>query len=313
MKRKKDNWKSPPGNRNRINYMKILIYGAGVIGSLYASLLSEAGVDVSVYARGKRIESLSKNGLLYKKSNQIKTARVTVISEVHYDDLYDFIFLTVRENQLRTALAELKDNVSPTIVTMVNSLDTYDVWEELCEKGRILPAFPGAGGGFEGDVLDADLTPRIIQPTTIGRTDGREKILASIFKRAKIPYQIVEDMHAWQICHLCMVVPLADAYYEVDDPKNCGRDYNLMKATAGRIKENFRRMSGGGVKLSPSKMKWFMILPTSVIALLLGFVYRSDFGDKFMYRHSMKAPDEMKRLHEQFYDYLKENQREGVV
>lgn len=306
MKRKKDNWKSPPGNRNRINYMKILIYGAGVIGSLYASLLSEAGVDVSVYARGKRIESLSKNGLLYKKSNQIKTARVTVISEVHYDDLYDFIFLTVRENQLRTALAELKDNVSPTIVTMVNSLDTYDVWEELCGKGRILPAFPGAGGGFEGDVLDADLTPRIIQPTTIGRTDGRARKLADLLKRAKIPYQIVEDMHAWQICHLGMVVPIADAYYETNDPKNCGRDYNLMKATAGRIKENFRRISAGGVKLSPSKMNWFKVLPTPIVAFLLGFVFRSDFGDKFMYRHSMKAPDEMKRLHEKFYSYLTE-------
>ena len=38
--------------------MKILIYGAGVIGSLYASLLSGAGVDVSVYARGKRLERL---------------------------------------------------------------------------------------------------------------------------------------------------------------------------------------------------------------------------------------------------------------
>ena len=155
--------------------MKILIYGAGVIGSLYASLLSEADVDVSIYARGKRLESLQKKGLIYKKCNQIKTVKVTGIAKVEDEDLYDFVLLTVRENQLCTALAELKDNVSPTVVTMVNSLDTYDVWEEICGKGRILPAFPGAGGGFEGDVLDADLTPRVIQPTTIGRTDGREK------------------------------------------------------------------------------------------------------------------------------------------
>ena len=188
---------------------------------------------------------------------------------------------------------------------MVNSLDSYDVWEAICGKGRILPAFPGAGGGFEGDVLDAELTPRVIQPTTIGRTDGREKELAGLLKRAKIPYQIVEDMHTWQICHLGMVVPIADAYYESDDPKNCGKDFHLMRVTARQIKDNFRQISAGGIKLSPSKMNWFMILPTSVIALLLGFVYRSDFGDKFMYRHSMKAPDEMQKLHEQFYEYLR--------
>ena len=285
--------------------MKILIYGAGVIGSLYATLLSEAGVDVSIYARGKRLESLLKNGLLYKKGNQIKTAKVTVIAKVEDDDLYDYVFLTVRENQLRAALAELKDNVSPTIVTMVNSLDAYDSWEEICGKGRILPAFPGAGGGIENNVLDAALTPRIIQPTTLGRTDGREKKLTAIFKKAKIPYQIVEDMHTWQICHLGMVVPIADAYYESEDPKNCGNDHRLMMATARQIKDNLRHISSGGVKISPSKMNWFKILPTPIVALLLGVVFRSDFGDRFMYQHSIKAPDEMKRLHELFYNYLK--------
>lgn len=240
------------------NRMNILIYGAGVIGSLYAALFSEAGVDVSIYARGKRLESLLKNGLLYKRDNQIKTAKVTVVSKVQDDDLYDFVFLTVRENQLRAALVELKDNVSPTIVTMVNSLDTYDSWEEICGKGRILPAFPGAGGGIENNVLDAALTPRIIQPTTLGRTDGREKKLAAIFKRAGIPYQVVEDMHTWQICHLGMVVPIADAYYESEDPKNCGSDHRLMMATARQIKDNFQHISSGGVKLSPSKMNNYL-------------------------------------------------------
>jgi len=34
--------------------MRILIYGAGVIGSLYAALFAEAGYDTSIYARGKR-------------------------------------------------------------------------------------------------------------------------------------------------------------------------------------------------------------------------------------------------------------------
>ncbi len=284
--------------------MKILIYGAGVIGSLYAALLSEAGYNVSVYARGKRLESLRNNGLLYKKNNRIKTANVSVVSTFRCDDLYDFVFLTVRENQLLAALEELKDNVSPTIVTMVNSLDTYDAWEAICGKGRILPAFPGTGGGFENDVLDAALTPWIIQPTTMGRTDGREKKLKAIFKKANIPCQIVEDMHAWQICHLGMVVPIADAYYESNDPKHCGSDYRLMKATAGRIKDNFQRISAGGIKLSPAKMNCFKVLPIPLVALLLGFVFRSRFGDRFMYQHSMKAPDEMKILNEQFYSYL---------
>ena len=102
-----------------------------------------------------------------------------------------------------------------------------------------------------------------------------------------------------------MVVPIADAYYESEDPKNCGNDHRLMMATARQIKDNLRHISSGGVKISPSKMNWFKILPTPIVALLLGVVFRSDFGDRFMYQHSIKAPDEMKRLHEQFYNYLK--------
>ena len=35
--------------------MKVLIFGAGVIGSLYASLLSANRCDVSILARGHRL------------------------------------------------------------------------------------------------------------------------------------------------------------------------------------------------------------------------------------------------------------------
>jgi len=38
--------------------MKILIYGAGVIGSLYGVLFKNAGYDTYIYARGKRLETL---------------------------------------------------------------------------------------------------------------------------------------------------------------------------------------------------------------------------------------------------------------
>ena len=52
--------------------MRILIYGAGVIGSLYAALFAEAGYDTSIYVRGKRLEFLKKNGLLFIKKQNIK-------------------------------------------------------------------------------------------------------------------------------------------------------------------------------------------------------------------------------------------------
>lgn len=290
--------------------MRILIFGAGVIGSLYGALLAEAGYDVSVYARGRRLESLIRNGLLLKSGAMIRKAPVKVLSSFQPDDCYDFIILAVRENQLHAALKDLRQNSSPTIVTMVNSLENYDRWEAICGAGRIIPAFPGAGGGFDGDVLDAALTPRLIQPTTFGKTDGREKKLARILHGAKIPYQIVPDMHAWQLCHLAMVVPIADAYYEAANPEHAGRDAILMRKTAKQIRDNLNEIAARNIRLSPRKMQVFRLLPVPLVGWVLGLVFQSSFGELFMYQHSMKAPDEMRRLREQFYLWLEQEGKE---
>ena len=296
--------------------MRILIYGAGVIGSLYAVLFAETGYDTSIYARGKRLEFLKKNGLLYKKNQKIRRAEATILGELSDNDAYDFILLTVRENQLYEALAELKNNKSNIIVTMVNSLDSYKKWEDIVGKGRILPAFPGAGGSINNDgILDAALTPRMIQPTTFAEISGNKsektKQFSKILRHAHIPYQKVVDMHMWQLCHLAVVVPIADAYYEADCPERAGRDWKTMKKTARRLKRNFTFLRKQKGKLSPWKMNIFRFVPLPFLTIMLAVTFGSSFGDKFMYQHAMKAPDEMRELHKQFYAYMKKMKKCG--
>ncbi len=72
--------------------MKLLIYGAGVIGCLYAALFGEAGYDTYVYARGKRLESLKKHGLLYSKNKRVRKANIKIVEKVEAEDIYDFVF-----------------------------------------------------------------------------------------------------------------------------------------------------------------------------------------------------------------------------
>lgn len=289
--------------------MRILIYGAGVIGSLYAVLLKEAGYETTFYVRGHRLEALQNQGLLYKKNNIIKKVDIKVIDHLQDNDIYDFIFLTVRENQLYQALKELKSNKSKTIITMVNSIDNYEKWESVVGKGRILPAFPGAGGTITNDILDAALTPRLIQPTTFSEISGkktkRTEQLSQIFKHAHIPFQQVNDMHIWQLCHLGMVVPLADAYYQTKNPESVGKDQQVMRKTAIQLKENFKALYTNLHTLSLCKMHIFRLLPIPVLTYILSQTFKTSFGEKFMYQHAMKAPDEMKELHKQFYSCIK--------
>lgn len=296
---------------------RILIYGAGVIGSLYARYLSRSGCEVSVFARGRRLKELETMGLRYLDGKRIRSANVTVLSSLMPDDRYDYIFLTVRAEQVFHALEQLKGNVSPTIVTMVNSLSNYADWEAVCGKGRILPAFPGAGGSMRAGVLDAGLTPRLIQPTTFGEIDGsrteRVETLKQILTHAGIPSQIVPDMHAWQICHLAMVVPLADAYYMADDPKQVHKDRTVMRKTAQALHDNFSALKALGNVISPPKMNLFRLCPVTLMAWILPFVYNSSFGDRFMYQHSMTARKEMEQLHQSFYEYIEGKEQYEIL
>lgn len=288
--------------------MRLLIYGAGVIGCWYAVLFSKAGYDTTIYARGKRLELLRKEGLRYEVKGKVHKADIKIIGRLENEDSYDFIFLTVKENQVHTALEELSHNSSPNIVTMVNTIEGYENWERLSGEGRIIPAFPGAGGSFQDGILKAALTPYIIQPTTFAEINGcrteRLDKLSKIFKSSRVPYQIVKNMQDWQLCHLVMVVPIADAYYMARIPQKAWKEDNVMQKTAVQMKHNFQTLYKMGIVLSPRKMNMFRLLPTWMLKTGLTLVFKSDFGDVFMYQHSMNAPDEMRALHEQFYGYL---------
>lgn len=68
---------------------RILIFGAGVIGSAFGGLMSLAGYDRTLLARNKRLDELKKEGLLLQKSgrNQLQKASVNLITELHEEDI----------------------------------------------------------------------------------------------------------------------------------------------------------------------------------------------------------------------------------
>lgn len=193
--------------------------------------------------------------------------------------------------------------------------DPYDAWEQLGGHGRILPAFPGAGGSIERGVLKAALTPAIVQPTTFGEIGSadteRQRTLAMIMKKSHIPYRIVPDMYKWQLSHLGLVVPLADAYYLSQNPAQVFKDKKIMRLTAERIKRHFSLLAKQKM-LSPFKFQVLRHVPLGLMAWVLSLIYRSEFGRTFMYEHSMKAPGEIRHLRQAFYRVMEiEGERKG--
>ena len=58
--------------------MKLLVYGAGNCGSLFAVRLHEAGHDVSLLARGERLTALRQHGVLLAEGDSPTIRRVPV-------------------------------------------------------------------------------------------------------------------------------------------------------------------------------------------------------------------------------------------
>ena len=257
-----------------IKKSRILIYGAGVIGSIYAVKFANAGHDVFVYARGSRLHSLESKGLLYAENNSVKKAPVTVLDKVEHMNIYDFVFVVVRYEQIETALAELAANSNPNIVTMVNNPKGYIHWENLIGKGRLIPAFPGAGGKIDNDILYYALTPRIIQATTFGEVDGlvtdRLRALAQLFKSSQIPHSISKNMDAWQKSHLALVIPLANGiYYDGGNTYTTAKNKKAIRMMSVALKKSFNSLKAKGIPITPTKLNIICFCPLWIMQICL--------------------------------------------
>lgn len=86
--------------------MKILVFGAGVLGCNLARNFFRAGKDVTLLARGAWGESIQKNGLRIKDkfSPRMSVSRIPVVTELKAEDKYDVIFVVLRYTQLDAIL-----------------------------------------------------------------------------------------------------------------------------------------------------------------------------------------------------------------
>lgn len=188
--------------------MDILIYGAGVIGSVYAARLKATGHNVSLLARGQRAVSLRAHGIQLEDASTGRrtTTQVSVVEDLAPTDRYDVVIVTVRLDQLPSVLPILAANRQvPTLLFLLSNPAGLRQCEEL-DPQRIVSGFPAVGGVRKGDVVHY-IAHRPV-PTMLGEVDGRVtprlRQLAAVFKQAGFPVKLSPDMQAWLKTHAIM-------------------------------------------------------------------------------------------------------------
>ncbi len=248
--------------------MKILIYGAGVIGQIYAARLGEAGHEVTVLARGQTLQALLRDGITLVNQGrpdppgQKIPVRVEVTGEVGRDRSFELALVTVRRDQVEEILPALAALPARHVVMMQNnSLDLVHV-SGIVGHGRTLFGFPGVGG-YRGDDGATFYIKIPQQPTTLGRQAGREEIVAEVFKSAGFAVATTADMDGWLKTHGVFIAAMCASI------NSCGGDAVKLAADRERVAtmiraagEGFQALASLGVAVQPRALKMiFTVVP----------------------------------------------------
>lgn len=200
-------------------YIRILVYGAGVLGCNLAHALWISHKDVTLLARGNWYEEIKNNGMTIrhklftgKKTND----RLPVINELKEQDYYDVVFVVMQCTQIDSILPILQQNVSRNIVLVGNNIYADKYAKELADK-EVLFAFFSAGGQKKGNVIESFNKNNM----TMGRIDGTDQsddFIKNIFEGTKIKVTIENKMNDWLKSHVAFIMPfvaLVKLGYEV--------------------------------------------------------------------------------------------------
>ena len=295
--------------------MKILIFGAGVLGCNLASDLFRAGKDVTLLARGDWAEEIRQNGLRIKNtlSRRTTVSRVPVVTRLSPEDAYDVIFAAVRYTQIGTIADTLRESRAKTVIFVGNNVRASETAALLPEK-NILFAFASSAGHRERDHVDSvDL--RKITIGTLSGAPSQETLIREIFDRTKFKVTYEPDMGDYLLCHAAFVLPAVFACYKTDgDLKKLKKDDAYLNRLIDANIEGYRAIRNAGHEILPDADKEFEVAAYRrtcfrffklMCATVLGKICASD--------HAMNAVDEMCALNRDMKKFFDENGAEYPV
>ena len=278
--------------------MRILVFGAGVLGCNLAQNLFRAGKNVTLLARGNWAEEIRTNGLRIKDkfSFRMSVSRIPVVTELKPEDRYDVIFVVLRCTQLGMILETLRENQTKNIVFVGNNVRAEALAADLPEK-NVLFAFASSAGHREQDhVASVDL-----KKITIGQlasAPSNEALIGRIFEGTKYKVAYEPNMGDYLLCHAAFVLPAAFACYKTDGDlkKLKGNTAYLSRMIDANI-EGYRAIRSAGHTILPKEDTDFESAAYRKTCLrFFKLICATSLGKICVSDHAMNAVDEMSAL-----------------
>lgn len=259
---------------------KILMYGAGPLGSLFAARLHEGGNDVSLLARGKRLSDLREHGIVLRDffTKQETVTHVNIVESLEPGDAYDLVLVIMRKNHALEILPVLAENQhTSNVLFLMNNAAGPDALVDALGKERVLAGFPNSAGYFEGHKIhciagQVDDKAGVLFGEVDGSITERTKWVASVFETMPgYEGEIRTDMDAWHKTHVALLFPsLGPALYAAGtDNFRFSRTRDLLVLAIRAIHEGFQVLHALDVPIVPKRMKIFERIPEPLLVLFL--------------------------------------------
>lgn len=199
--------------------MRILVYGAGVLGcELAHALMQNKKNVVTLLARGEWKEMIDQKGLVIRHWAQHKTTteHIKTIDTLAPDDFYDLVFVVMQAGQLPDVLPVLKANKSTYFVFVGNNPHAKQVLEFMQRPAdKIAFGFQGTAGHREHDhVVSVYMNPGMTVGGATTPLSGTFRTrLKTAFDGAKYKLTFYSDMDEWLKCHIALILPVCYVCY----------------------------------------------------------------------------------------------------
>lgn len=179
--------------------MNILIFGIGGVGGYFGGKLAQAGFDVTMYARGKHLEAVKKNGLEVESiSGDFRVKPKLATDDLAEAPTPDLVILGVKSWQIQEVGRQLKPVISAEtmVLPLQNGANNVEKLLEILPKENLLAGLCHIVSFVKkpGKIKHVSFKPRITFGELDNSTSERIQQLKSVFVKAEIANFIPENI-----------------------------------------------------------------------------------------------------------------------
>ena len=295
--------------------MKILVYGTGVIGTIYGDVLSQAGHDVSHYVRtgrsagrGSAVDLHLLDGRTAEPHELRLRYPARIVDGFGPADGYELILVSLKHHDVPAILYQLAVDAGKADILFFNSWwDDFAAIDDVL-LGRYLWGFPVAGGDWTDGVLDAAL----LDTVHLGEIDGAETPrlarVRRLFESAGLKVAVEPAILHWLWTHFATEAALISSAIAAGSIDALLDDTVRLETAilAGREALEVCRARGVAVEQIPDAATFYA--PAQAVAVVIHDFYATNLpARRILERHT--GVDELKRI---YADVMATGQRLGV-